>query len=47
MEQTIREVIHRWLKMGLVGLSSTIGRGVKQTWKQSDIVYLEECLLNE
>lgn len=46
-EQTIREVIHRWVKMGLAGLWSTRGRGVKQTWKESDIVYLEECLLNE
>jgi transposase len=46
-EQTIREVIHRWLKMGLVGFWSTRSPGVKQTWKESDIVDLEECLLNE
>ena len=31
----------------MVGLGSTRGRGVKQTWKESDIVDLEECLFNE
>ncbi|MEG4252924.1 helix-turn-helix domain-containing protein [Microcoleus sp. Pol10D4] len=46
-EQTVREVIHRWVKMGLTGLWSTRGRGVKPKWKESDIVHLEECLRNE
>lgn len=46
-EQTIRKVIHRWLKMGIAGLWPEKGRGVKPKWQESDMVYLEECLINE
>lgn len=46
-EQTVREVLHRWVEMGLGGLWSAKGRGTKPKWEESDIVYLEECLKNE
>jgi transposase len=46
-EQTVREVLHRWVEMGLGGLWSAPGRGTKPKWEESDIVYLEECLKNE
>ncbi len=46
-EQTVREVLHRWIEMGLGGLWSAKGRGTKPKWEESDMVYLEECLKNE
>lgn len=46
-EPTVREVLHRWVEMGLGGLWSAPGRGTKPNWEESDIVYLEECLKNE
>lgn len=36
-EHTVRAVIQRWKKQGLVGLWSTRGRGAKAKWKAEDI----------
>lgn len=45
--QTVREVLHRWQKLGLEGLWELPGRGGKTPWKEEDIVFLEECLEKE
>lgn len=39
--QTVREVLHRWVEMGLGGLWSAKSRGTKRKWEESDIVYNE------
>ena len=45
--QTVREVLHRWQKLGLEGLWELPGRGGKTKWREEDIVFLEECLEKE
>jgi transposase len=45
--QTVREVLHKWQKLGMVGLWELPGRGGKPKWKEEDIEFLEECLKNE
>ncbi|MEA5625180.1 helix-turn-helix domain-containing protein [Nostoc sp. UHCC 0251] len=45
--QTVREVLHRWEKLGVEGLWEKAGRGGKQKWAEGDIVFLEECLKKE
>jgi transposase len=45
--QTVREVLHKWQKLGLEGLWELPGRGGKPKWKEQDIVFLEECLKKE
>ena len=45
--QTVREVLHKWQKIGLEGLWELPGRGGKAKWKEQDIVFLEECLKKE
>ncbi len=45
--QTVREVLHKWDKLGLQGLWEKSGRGGKRKYKESDIVFLEECLKRE
>ena len=41
--QTVRDVLHRWQKLNLLGLWDKPGRGGKSKWKEEDIVFLEEC----
>jgi transposase len=45
--QTVREVLHKWQKLGLESLWELPGRGGKPQWKEQDIVFLEECLKKE
>lgn len=45
--QTVREVLHKWQKLGLEGLWDNPGRGGKAKWCEQDIVFLEECLKKE
>lgn len=45
--QTVRDVLHKWRKLGWEGLWDSPGRGAKPRWKEDDIVYLEECLKKE
>ncbi len=45
--QTVREVLHKWQKLGVDGLWELSGRGGKTKYKQEDIVFLEECLRKE
>ena len=45
--QTVREVLHKWRKLGLESLWELPGRGGKPKWKEQDIVFLEECLKKE
>jgi transposase len=45
--QTVREVLHKWQKLGMGGLWELPGRGGKPKWKEEDIEFLEECLKNE
>jgi transposase len=45
--QTVREVLHRWQKLGMESLWELPGRGGKPKWKEPDIVFLEECLKKE
>jgi transposase len=45
--QTVREILHKWEKLGLEGLWELSGRGGKPKCKESDIVFLEECLKKE
>src|SRR4028118_1843328 len=45
--QTVREVLHKWEKLGYEGLCPLPGRGGKPKWKEEDIVFLEECLKKE
>ncbi len=45
--QTVREVLHKWQKLGLEGLWELPGRGGKTKYKEEDIVFLEECLKKE
>ncbi|MBE9034228.1 helix-turn-helix domain-containing protein [aff. Roholtiella sp. LEGE 12411] len=44
---TVRQTLHRWDKMGLVGLWDAPGRGGKPRYSESDLVYLENCLAQE
>ncbi|MBD2357995.1 helix-turn-helix domain-containing protein [Tolypothrix sp. FACHB-123] len=45
--QTVREVLHKWRKLGLESLWELAGRGGKTKYTEEDIVFLEECLKNE
>jgi transposase len=45
--QTVRIVLHRWHELGVEGLWDNPGRGLKPTWKEEDMVFLEECLKKE
>ena len=45
--QTVREVLHKWLHLGMEGLWELPGRGGKPKWKEEDIEFLKECLKNE
>lgn len=45
--QTVREVLHKWQKLGLEGLWELPGRGGKTKYNEEDIVFLEECLKKE
>ena len=45
--QTVREVLHKWHRLGLQGLWELPGRGGKPKWKEEDIMFLEECLKKE
>jgi transposase len=45
--QTVREVLHKWQKLGMEGLWELAGRGGKPKWKEEDIEFLTECLKNE
>jgi transposase len=45
--QTVREVLHKWQKLGIEGLWELPGRGGKPKWTEVDIVFLEECLKKE
>lgn len=45
--QTVREVLHKWRKLGLEGLWELPGRGGKTKYTEEDIVFLEECLKKE
>lgn len=45
--QTVREVLHRWKKLGVEGLWEKPGRGGKPRWAEADMVFLEECLEKE
>ena len=41
---TVRKTLNQWQKQGLDCLYEKGNRGRKQTWKESDIEYLEEIL---
>jgi transposase len=43
----VREVLHKWQKLGLEGLWELPGRGGKTKYREEDIVFLEECLKKE
>jgi len=43
----VREVLHKWQKLGMEGLWELPGRGGKPKWKEADIEFKEECLKNE
>jgi len=45
--QTVRQVLHKWQKLGLEGLWELPGRGVKPKLTEVDIRFLEECLKKE
>jgi len=45
--QTVREVLHKWQKLGREGLWELAGRGGKPSLKEEDIEFLTECLKNE
>jgi transposase len=45
--QTVREVLHKWEKLGIQGLWDKPGRGGKTKYTEEDIVFLEECLKKE
>ncbi len=45
--QTVREVLHKWEKLGREGLWEKPGRGGKSAWTEADMVFLEECLEKE
>ena len=46
-KQTVREILHKWQKLGMEGLWELPGRGLKTKWSEDDIIFLEESLLNE
>ena len=43
----MREVLHRWKKLGVEGLWKKPGRGGKPRCAEADMMFLEECLENE
>ncbi|WP_235018609.1 IS630 family transposase [Tolypothrix sp. NIES-4075] len=45
--QTVREVLHKWEKLGIQGLWEKSGRGGKTKYNEEDIIFLEECLKTE
>lgn len=45
--QTVREVLHKWEKIGLEGLWEKSGRGGKRKWAEADMAFLEDCLAQE
>ena len=46
-QQTVRQAIHRWKKVGLGGLWEGKGRGGKKRYSAEDLEYLEQSLENE
>ncbi len=38
--QTVREVLHKWQKLGMEGLWEKPGRGGKPKWAEADMVFL-------
>lgn len=46
-EKTVRKVLSKWKNLGLESLWESPGRGGKPKWKDSDIIFLEECLRTE
>jgi transposase len=38
--QTVREVLHKWQKLGIEGLWDNPGRGGKTKYQEEDIVFL-------
>ncbi len=46
-EKTVTKVLRQWKNLGLEGLWESPGRGGKPKWKDSDIIFLEECLRQE
>lgn len=45
--QTVREVLHKWQKLGWEGLWKLPCRGGQPKWKQEDIEFVAECLKKE
>jgi transposase len=45
--QTVRNILHKWRKLGLDSLWELPGRGGKAKYSEEDIVFLEECLKKE
>jgi transposase len=43
-ESTVRQTIHRWNRLGLVGLWEAGGRGKKPSWTQEDWQILQQWL---
>jgi transposase len=43
-ESTVRQTIHRWNRLGLLGLWEAKGRGKKATWTEEDWGALEQWL---
>jgi transposase len=43
----VREVLHKWEKLGIQGLWDKPGRGGKPKCLEEDIVFLAECLKKE
>lgn len=44
---TVRQTLHRWKKLGLVGLWDAPGRGGKCRYSELDLIYVENCLNQE
>jgi transposase len=45
--QTVRLVLHKWERQGIEGLWELPGRGAKPKLVESDIEYLEKCVVDE
>ena len=43
-ESTVRQTIHRWNKLGLLGLWDASGRGKKATWTEEDWQVIQQWL---
>ena len=46
-QNTVRQALHRWKKLGLGGLWEKKGRGSKKRYSESDLEYLEQSLKDE